>query len=889
MKHLSCFSRPRFVYKDIEGLGAPNLRPQSSLRNFLSANLDTSDKQENFDLAELVDDVSFSTNLHIRNIALTLVLAAIQKKSMLPSEFLAPFEKPYLTPSEADHNGSLVDDPDEDAAEIPIAPRTAIQRLVENFLRPLKKRYQTIETSFVPFFLNQISSDFLRSLGQTPETTEELFIEEDFLHARAEIRSFLQQYPLLDFETLATLLKNISVEYSYRINIYKLFDEDLLRLLEIKLLEGVKSISLETYRQFFQRNEKEFIFYFLFSRIIQIDQNGVPRVDQAPLRELLAFICDQQKLSENDLYLLIYDTLRSWFCILRENSRFRARLRIALPGFLSGDLDALGSSSAFHHEFDFDRFFHTHFSPVIRNIRDLQLPDSSNPVEIVDIMSLDPQNMARSLYPKRALEPVVRHADLPEGEFMAFVRSFLNYESIPAADPQDMDDTNGSCDETPKMDYLRLSDEEVKELIALQLERVEAQIRYTTDLAFTLRDKNDPIRHRCQFLEEIIKCRNFRKLVTWLAHPAKFRKEFSHHANTPLQRIQHEAHKMLEMLLFYRKNRFRHAFKKRKHWQHLLEQHFMGRLQVKLGASIIVPVRIKMELDPETDEPKLYPQSDGSLAPRYSYVNFYACIQNPDLSYLFENPDENVVIQEGEKKFLLYKKEDWSFAAATVHVPLPDGKEPHKINIWIYNPDGRFMHAKNEDSFVSAWLRGKVPSDILRNTIVVNRPEDADILRRFHYSAYSSGSGPETKISDRAAGRERGHARKRRKGSKQFAQRRNFSFASYATLLYATQDEVDAAFSEPDPVRRREKLEALLNRHTHIEYETQIMDFETIFLAFSDYTKMSHNRAYKPKLEWDILFQQYFPPTVYGQEFADDYLSGFEGNGFEEEDSSVAA
>lgn len=888
------FFYSRFVYKTIDGLpSSPDLQPISSLRNFLFRNLGSSE-EEIFDLIRSIDDIGSSTNLHIRNLALTLTLAAIQTSAMLPSEFLAPFEVPYSTQEEEDHNASITAT---DAGEISIPPKTAVQRLISGFLQLLELRYRGIENSFVPFSPRESEKIFSQSSGETPETIEKLFTEKDFLNARAELWNFLQNYADIDFETLTTFLKNLSAEFSDRINIYKLFDKGILDLFEKKLLEAVKSISLETYRQFFQRNEKEFAFYFLFFRIIRIDQNGIPAIDDACLRELLTFLSGQQKLSENDLYLLIYDTFRSWFCVLREQNNFRRRMRIALPGFLSDDSDI---SSVFHHDFDFDRFFHKYFSPVIRSLRNSQFPNNDHSVEIVDILSLDSQNMARTIYPERALEPIRRLAALPENEFMLFFRSFLNYENIPVAKRKNGDGDNGGDDDggdddgggrggddggrddsdaLPVMNYLQLTDEEVKELVALQLEKVEAQIRYTTDLALTLRNRKDPLRERCQFLEEIIKCRDFHKLIMWVADPVKFRQEYPQHQKIPQRRIQHEARKMLEMLLFYRKNRFRHAFKKREHWRDLIEQHFMGRLQVQLGLNVTIPVRIKTELDPETEEPKLFLQSDGTLSPCYSYVNLYDCISSPELLHLAQNLDDNIVIEEGAKKFLLYKKEDRNFIAATAFVPLPDSEKPHRIQFWIYNPDGRFMHVKGEESFISSWLRGKTPSDILRNTIVVSQPEDADILRRFHYSSYSSGVGLDTKISDRTAGRESGHARKKTKASKQFSGQRDFSFASYATLLDAAQSEVEAAFVEKDPEKRREKLEELLNKHTHIEYETQIMTFKEIFLALSDYTTLSHSRAYKPKLEWEILFRHYFPPTVYGKKFADDYLSGFRGNG----------
>jgi hypothetical protein len=418
-----------------------------------------------------------------------------------------------------------------------------------------------------------------------------------------------------------------------------------------------------------------------------------------------------------------------------------------------------------------------------------------------------------------------------------------------------------------------------------QLGKVRELIQFIIGNALKIRKPDDPIREDCKFIDEIINCGDIRKLISWIVNPELFTKEYSQHVDVPYKLIRHQARKMFELLLFYRKHAFAEEFKQAPDNRDELEQHMRDRLKISNEKPMQYTFRIVVPLDEEGKEMTVADEK-GRQKPAYE-VSF-------DPIELEEDPDKETIVSRENpdgtfQKYHAYPVETKKFIIADAEIPNgPDGPG-QKVKLIVYagkETGGHLMHCKSEMSYLSSLLRGKMPTDLIRWSIVVKNAETSGYIRTFLYGNYSS-SGSQ-KINDRAEGRDMSEKQQlgRSEGSAALNGEREFTSAMYATLpervVVLNPDgspKIDTETGKP-----MERID-----HHHIGFETQIYDLRSMLVFnISDYTVSSHGNVYTPEREFGTLFEQIFPPILYGEEFAKHQIEGF-NHQHEETDEEEAA
>ena len=80
-------------------------------------------------------------------------------------------------------------------------------------------------------------------------------------------------------------------------------------------------------------------------------------------------------------------------------------------------------------------------------------------------------------------------------------------------------------------------------------------------------------------------------------------------------------------------------------------------------------------------------------------------------------------------------------------------------------------------------------------------------------------------------------------------------------------------YNDPNLIKHHGEEELF---HNGIEFEVQVFGLKNLFIMnLSKYSADSHSEVYTPKREFDNLFTYLFPPILYGEEFLNYYLQGF--------------
>lgn len=707
--------------------------------------------------------------------------------------------------------------------------------------------------------------------------------DEEYQNAREELISFLKDYAKDNGRTLSSFLKRAKRHYP-NVNFAQMFTESpeadeevnmrgthsrkiegglrpnsVRSLLEDQINKAAALVVGQKYRSLFEGvpdnldDEKKkkarktsFILDYIFRRVINVDSENNVRADHNSAEKLVSFLNKQGYELEN-LYMVLYKEINE----MRKMKSRMKNTRDSVKKKISGIILEETPYPFLDENFDFDAFFHGNITPLILKARAKKIPKDN--LRSVDITKINPIGMSEVIVPEIALKPVKeKYEDISESEvhFMAELRKYFNYEDTPNAE---------------------LSDEEVLNILQGQLGKVRELIKFVTDNALKIRKPDDPIREDCKFMDEIINCDDIRKLIRWMVDPKIFIAENPEHKEVPYKLVRHQARKMFELLLFYRKHAFAEQFKLAPDHRDELEQHMRLRLKISNEKPKEYVFRIVVPIDEDGNEMTIT-DAEGRSKPAYE-VSFIP-------TELDENDGKETIVSREKpdgtfQRYHAYPVETKKFIIANAEIPNGPVGPGHKVKLIVYagKEEGNLMHCKSEMSYLSSLLRGKKPTDLIRWSIVANSAETSMYVRTFLYENYSS-SGTQ-KINDRAEGRNMSEKQQmgRSEGSAALNGEREFTSAIYATLpargIVLNKDgslKINQETGKPE-----EKID-----HHHIGFETQIYDLNSMLIYnISDYTVSSHGNVYTPEREFGSLFEQLFPPILYGEDFAKYQLEGF--------------
>jgi hypothetical protein len=452
-------------------------------------------------------------------------------------------------------------------------------------------------------------------------------------------------------------------------------------------------------------------------------------------------------------------------------------------------------------------------------------------LRVCDVVRVSPEGIAQCIYPDEAITSVAEISGLIERSDAAFVaecRKKFNYVHSASGE---------------------ISNELVETTIGDQLEKVKNQIEYTILRALTRKTATDPISIDCRFLDEILNCKNLKELLKWIVKPAEFIKKHPKYKDTPYKIISQQARTMIMLLFFYRRYIFEEKFRSIDQKRVLLEDHFVKMLNIRKPQKRLLSFRVAVEIDRQTLSPVLLKNEKGNPVPKYRILRDQT---------LLNNDKEHEIIREIDGKIMqIFPVETKEFQAVKVDIPNSKDGKILSTTIYVYSGDGKLIHCKQPESYISSLLRGKEPTDLLRWMIVTNSQEDNDALRGFLYENYSTGHFESIKdnLENRNLSRKKS-IKTKTKGSQMLSGERGFAGSMYAMI--PNLDKSGAV------------------DHNFIGFETQIYDLETMLIYnLSDYTASSHRRVYTPEREFENMFKYLFPPIIYGRKFAEYKRAGF--------------
>lgn len=666
-----------------------------------------------------------------------------------------------------------------------------------------------------------------------------------YVLVRERLLAFLQNYDQPNnTETLSSFIKSHQALYP-DVSILHIFDKeaDIRALLRTKIEQGAGSIINTTYRTLYEKNPNQFALDVILRNVISYRRDTL-KVNHENLKALVEYL-DSQKYPLDNLYMVLYRELRALGKSAEICEQTREEIGRKLPASIVDTSEKDEDPGLFHPSFDYDVFFDTYFKIPIQEIRQKRMAK----LRKVRIIDLQGEGDRSTIIPEDALRPLKDIADLPPDAFMDRLRKFFNY-TAPEGDPD------------------HLSDKQVKAIIAEQLGFAANQVAYTCDTGLKMRDDTS-IKKDCAFNKQILACRDARKLITWLSYPDKFKEDFPKYSKIPYRIVRHQARRMLELLVLHRKHSFDEKYKDGVWKRGLLERHLRTRLGIDKTELETHTYRVSVEIDPETHEPVKGGSShsggnengNGNGNGNYNYDVLFS----DDEEWAGHDDSQSFIFERDGHTYQAFPVEEKNFQKADIRIPATYGIT-RDTTVSFYTKDEKLVQYKSLESYLSSWLRGKQPTDIIRLSIVTDVPEDETALRNFIYE-YSAGG--EVVIKDRQEKRDlrsKGSSPKRSAGSELFAKQRSFSSSMYAILpVRTTRDRGDST------------TETYID-HVKTEFETQILGLKEMLIASSDHAITSHHRSYMPEREFKVLFEYLFPPLVYGKKFANYSLQGFKGD-----------
>ncbi|MBU0667750.1 phage antirepressor N-terminal domain-containing protein [Patescibacteria group bacterium] len=698
-----------------------------------------------------------------------------------------------------------------------------------------------IDNSFATVMIAEFLGHHLEDEGATGDTEPD---EEQTRAFRSEMQAFIQGYP--EGGTLSDYVSVLRKKYPGA-NFTKGFDNDLQHQMVLKINQETYKLVPKLYELILhEMGASRFILDYLFHRVIKINGKKIPPVNKENLGILIQFLVDTN-YQLDDLYILLFEEMHRMDTVHRERKETHNKIAAVHEDVHDQDFNPM----LFGDEFDFDKYFHAHFSPIIKDVRSREMPSN---LRLGDVIRLRPDQIAESILPDRMWDPIRALVDdiAEEKKYMKALREIFNFDSTPQA---------------------TITDKEVIAILEEHLRESGKQIAYTIREGLRMRHEEDQIHKDCEPLGEIVECNDLRKLLIWLAYPNKFREELKEkvegdpkYKETPDQIIRHQILMRLILLHFYREHAFEEKFRVAQGDRKLVEDHLIGAMEMKNLTEVCIGFRIRMEIDPDTQEPVMYPVEypDGTvnMEPHYEILDK---LELKHQQYFNESQDttrQTIIVKENGKSYKIFPLEEKKFIEAKVSSPGTDKRGRRlkkKATVYVYSGDKNIIHAKGLQSYLSSILRGKKPSDLLRWAVATTKEKDAAAIRRAIYDRYYT-SGNVTTIDDSAEDRHINN-KPTQKGIK-----------STSTNTFRKKRYFDGSVSWISVERDKNGMFV----HRPIVFETMILDMATMLIYYlSDHTVTSHSRVYTPEREFDSLFKFFFPPALYGKEYAVHKIQGF--------------
>lgn len=832
-----------------------------------------------FGLVMAAHTLGGSVNVSLLSIITTLVDAYVRAYHLLPEEFFQKFRRNGISRIIVD---AFVDTLTES--------ENKIDRVIDHVRAKIKRlrtmQFPKTENELTELLLPLKELDLilgsLRSILEKPtkhpvrKKTNQLGRNE-FLEAQDEVRKFVQNYAALhDQGTLSSLLDRLKARYP-AINFNEIFDEEIKKSLAQQIDIATKGIIQDEFEKLFEsdaenytdedrieendsadtretkrkrQKRQNFILSYIFNRCIKIRKDGKIDINSKKLEQFIEFL-DLHKYPIECLYMLVYARLSNLRDVEKPISaqRIKTRKSTCAAGVLEPVLEppkeavATGNDTPYKNLMDtYDEFFAKYFIPVIQNIRGCKLPNRRY-LRPVDTIKINPGDMAISVLPGKAIEPIVKIAELDPAEYMRWLRGYFNYGHPLRG---------------------RLADRDINKSMARQLRLVKKQIQYIIKSAMTMKAADDPTRTDCQFINEILNCQNLRELILWFAKPEEFIKQYPGHKDVPLKIIQHQARRMFEMLLFYRQHAFDPTYKQSHKNRKNIEEYLKEELHLTELKQVRVRFRIGVLINKDTQEPVYSTNGKGEMP-------VYKVFKNKHHSILQDRPEQEIIVPEGGKTYKVYPVEVKDFIKTKAKIPYGNGskeknQEHTEATLLWYSGDDNLIHCKGLTSYISKCLRGGTTRDGIRGA-VTGSAVNLRALKEFLYDHCSSGDKSPAIVDRRE---------KRNVNPNKETTRTRGSHAVVQSQVFTGQFSLTIATKRMK--KSKQKPAASYIDHQHAPFELQLDNLDNTLINLSDYTIRSHGRAYTPAREWRNLFGYLFPPVVYGRKFAEHQRQGYEGH-----------
>lgn len=732
-----------------------------------------------------------------------------------------------------------------------------------------------------------IVDEFLKRFAEPQHITPE-YDPVQTANVHKELSKFLDTYPR--GQTLKKCLNSHKIKYPLADFCAVIMDDEIKNKLIARINITARNTAPEQHNLAFQRNPVQIILNFVFKRVIFFDKNGLLIFHKANMDGLIDLLVSYD-FSLEDLYPILYKELKEMARVHRERKEYHDRVAATAPMVNAHDFDP----RFLHKDFDFNGFFHRHIGAAIRKRRSNDLPKKLEPGDIVSII---PDKMGQCLLPERAWEPFKKLADTITIDEEALYDQFKNEEmakkglsetneEVETAIEHRMDQAKEEASQeyidhmrvTLHVDYspdVTLSNEEVLNLGREHMRESRKQIGGTIEDALRNKDKKDPVRRDCRFIDHIMRCEEYGNFIEWIAYPDRLRRLIARYnfdekldESVTDEMIRHQCLMRLNLFRFYRHHDFDESLRNQERNRKNLEEYLKGSYGLELLGYEIISFRLQEEIDPVTKEPIMQNKTDekGKVYEVPTYDVIRVDQDEPEVQ------ESGEVIENG-KMYRLYPSESKRFAEVECELDFNghDGRpEKRKVKLYIYSGDGHLVHAKSMQSHNSSIFRGNnVLTDDLRLAFATLTPEDAQALKTAYYERHYNGGAS---VRDPAENRDvtyKAKTRKRTPTSSTFANMRSFDGDS---------KHLDAYRDSEGKIKGRP-----------IIFEAIIMELEKMLIYFlSRYSITSHYSVYTPEREYKILFQYYFPPAIYGPKFAEYIIQGFRNRDIEKPDEKPLA
>lgn len=770
--------------------------------------------------------------------------------------------------------------------------RLSLQEFIERFK---KNRLADLIAAKFANSLFEVDNDvILTTNGPKSVNRPDLNAEAEQIVLRS-IVEFLERYNLTGAETLFEFLRQQKADWPM-VEIGQLFLEEyeevdlkgnvtrttLREKVAGKVLDNIDRIAAEAYQEKFNEDKRGFIMGFLMGRVIQYDAKARKiSFNSKEFNNLMTYLDSigqtVNRMGSETLYDWLYYDSRQMAKYIEEqrvnSTKFGVREDIAKTGVLDDIAPQKdGEALFFDEEFNVKAFHDRYIKPAIfkfysqklRRIARVREPDFLHRLN-------DPENLAtqnHTVQLMRYVKALVETAKDDPKNFLAKIREVFG------------------LNDTPMMQGL--SNKEVQDHFAYCFAKAEEKFRKTLADALAYRGDNEVVQ-ACVYPEEILACRDLAKLLEWFYSPEVFKKEFPAYGKLPDDQITFACSAFLRDFLRVSKKLSNKQFKEAEQRRDILEKYMRKTLEIRDIAQLTIKFRLLEELGPNGQ-----PLEKKSYEVVYNdrLLGQFANGLNSGLAKIAMHSSDDV-IHYGGKIYRLYPQEFKDFKKVRMKVPdmpMVEDKSDDKskkgrkqkrylfnkrrlkeIEALIYTGDSHYIHVKDDIARLSSEDRGKEVSDENRWMLVFANDEDAVTFRNFIYSAHARNLIKADDPSERRSLSIKGRKPLRTKNSSLFKEAQSFSISKVFSFPERVEVVEKPKYGPKVKERRLQMVDTLL--------ETQCQNLRALLIYnLTDYSVTSHN-SYRSERAWPLLFNLYFPPEYFGDEFKDFQVQGFKYQG----------